>query len=188
MATEEQGVDIPGFEGKYQISNRGKVKDLLTDNIVRQEFQSNGYMRFTLERGAYQSRFYTHILMAEVFLDYTPGRYKDKVVLHKDLNLRNNVIDNLEIVSKAKKRSIEIKTCMLDSQIEGVSFVSKKRNRIEYRVDIFIGSTKVFLGVFDNEKEAKDFYQLAKDNMGEYENPKQFRSYLRLLKYGEETI
>jgi hypothetical protein len=55
MVTEEQWVDIPGFEGKYQISNRGKVKDLFTDNIVRQGFKSNGYMRFTLERGAYQS-------------------------------------------------------------------------------------------------------------------------------------
>ena len=40
---EEEWKDIEGFEGKYAVSNRGRVKNLRTGRILKYGSNPNGY-------------------------------------------------------------------------------------------------------------------------------------------------
>lgn len=95
MTSVEIIKDIKGFEGRYTISNLGKVRSLLTGREMKPYITSKGYARVTLRYA--HSRDYksllVHRLVAGNFLP-NPNNYKE--VNHKDCNRLNNNVDNLE--------------------------------------------------------------------------------------------
>jgi uncharacterized protein YerC len=94
--------DIPGFEGKYQVSNLGRVKSFVyrrNKTTIRKLPISNNYYRLLLcKNGKYES-FYIHRLIADAFI---PNPKNKKYVNHKDGNKLNNDISNLEWVTSAE--------------------------------------------------------------------------------------
>lgn len=100
--------EIAGFEGKYLVSNLGRVKSIVPyagthERILKQYLNPNtGYMFVCLANGkkivngtqrtAYKIRD-VHRLVAETFLD-NPASLP--CVNHKDENKQNNSVDNLE--------------------------------------------------------------------------------------------
>ena len=87
---------IPG-SGMYKISRDGRVLMCAGPKVsaVRPTLYPDG-LRVKLRGGNRTGEFYVHELVAEVYLP-NPKRYTS--VRHKDGNVRNNNIDNLELVA-----------------------------------------------------------------------------------------
>lgn len=99
--------DIKGYEGLYQISNLGRVKSLKRKVYAgrnKERWQNGkilsnnknngkGYKVVALNKNGISKNKYIHRLVAETFLE-NPNNYK--YVNHKDENISNNCLDNLE--------------------------------------------------------------------------------------------
>lgn len=85
--------DIKGYEGLYQVSNTGKVK-ILSKNIIKKTTKvPKGYLRVGLTKNGKTKYFYPHRLVAQAFI---PNLQNKPCVNHKDRNVKNNNVDNLE--------------------------------------------------------------------------------------------
>ena len=87
--------DIPDYEGLYQINNVGQIMSLRTGQL-RQDVQSgHGYRAVQLSDQSHtKKRFYVHRLVAITFLGAPSA--KEYVVNHKNLNKKDNRVENLE--------------------------------------------------------------------------------------------
>lgn len=91
--------DIKGYEGLYQISNKGRVKSLgnnktRKEKILKPKPGNRGYIRVDLcRKGEKPKRFSIHKLVAEHFL---PNPDNLPVINHKDEDKTNNCVENLE--------------------------------------------------------------------------------------------
>lgn len=101
---KEEWRDIQGYPN-YQVSNLGRVKSLerkvdfgvgyrtVSEKILKQYIQNNGYVWVGLHKNNKQKRMLIHRLVAMAFLP-NPNNYKE--VNHRDENPKNNNVDNLE--------------------------------------------------------------------------------------------
>ena len=90
---KEAWKDVNGFEGLYQVSNTGKVRNA-KGHVLNPSDNGKGYLRFSLSRGrCCNSTQYLHRLIAGAFI---PNPDNLPEINHKDENKRNNNIDNLE--------------------------------------------------------------------------------------------
>ncbi|WP_169725338.1 NUMOD4 domain-containing protein [Fundidesulfovibrio putealis] len=91
----EEWKKIPGFP-KYMASNRGRIKNIKTERILKQQTSSpDGRCRVNLRRHGeeHTSPKLVHRLVAMAFLGEAPkGR---NLALHKDGNYLNNIPENL---------------------------------------------------------------------------------------------
>lgn len=92
---EEKWKDITGYEGKYQVSDCGRVRDLINDKILNQYERKSGDMSVTLYLNNTQKNFGVHQLTASHFI---PNPNKRKEVLRIDKDRKNNRVSNLKWV------------------------------------------------------------------------------------------
>lgn len=97
----EEWRDVPGFEGKYQVSDFGNVRSVdridsenhfRKGQIMAQRYV-RGYARVGLRDGEKQKMYSVHRLVAEAFI---PNPDNLPQVNHKDEKPGNNALDNLE--------------------------------------------------------------------------------------------
>lgn len=104
--------DIAGYEGKYQVSNKGRVKSIarkrecrvkggsiaimnIPEKILKQ-WKRNTYLLVDLWKNNKRDIRTVHYLVYEAFI----GKIKDGMLIHhKDEDKYNNVLENLEMVS-----------------------------------------------------------------------------------------
>lgn len=99
-------MDIRGFEGLYQVSNKGRVLSTGTSRapegtgnynrerkFLKQYTNNKGYMMVHLYKRGKDFQKLVHRLVAEAFI---PNDKKFKIVNHKDENPKNNNVSNLE--------------------------------------------------------------------------------------------
>ena len=84
---------IKDFETKYEISSKGRIRNLKTGHILKMTNQYGDYFRIILYDEIKNKSCYVHRLVAEHFID-NPNNYP--CVNHKDLNKQNNNVSNLE--------------------------------------------------------------------------------------------
>ena len=103
----EQWKDIKGYDGRYLISNHGRVKSMWhnhyvglnelrkvkTEKLIAITDNGNGYQIVSLSKDGERKNYYVHRLVAEHFLERKDGA---DIVNHKDFNTNNNNVDNLE--------------------------------------------------------------------------------------------
>lgn len=102
--------DIEGYDGKYQVSNMGRVRS--TNHVGRAGGKGNGLVRmyrgkilkqYLLNSGYWNvpitlyPNILVHRAVAKAFVD---GYFEGAVVNHKDENRNNNQADNLEWVTQ----------------------------------------------------------------------------------------
>lgn len=143
--------DIKGYEGKYQISNLGRVKSLLEwcGNIHKGKWINNskiitptgngyGYLIIGLRRNQKKKNYYIHRLVAEAFI---PNPNNLPVVNHKDYNKENNKVDNLEWCSQKDNIKHSIQNMQhpknTKSKTTGEKFIYYRANKEHYRVVVF---------------------------------------------------
>ena len=109
--SEEVWKEVPGYDGKYFVSNHGRIKsmwrlkNLYSDGHVRKNVRvykerlmtptdnGNGYLIVSLKSDGKRLNRYIHRLVAELFVE---NPYNMPVVNHIDFNKKNNNVDNLE--------------------------------------------------------------------------------------------
>ena len=101
--------DVVGYEGFYQVSNKGNVRSVdrfvrcsnsvrfYNGRILSQCEDDKGYYRVLLAVAGKHKSCQVHRLVAEAFLDNTENKPE---VNHKDENPSNNSVDNLEWCDK----------------------------------------------------------------------------------------
>ena len=85
--------DIEGYEGLYQVSNLGRVKNIKRSRLLKPCPDTNGYLRVDLFKNSKMSHKRVHRLVAKAFI---PNPNNHPVVNHKDADKSNNDVSNLE--------------------------------------------------------------------------------------------
>lgn len=95
---EEIWKDVDRYDGLYQISNFGRVRNN-KGLLMAQKPSKDGYVRLLLfKRGKYKAE-YVHILVANAFI---PNPESKPEVNHIDCCKSNNRADNLEWVTRSE--------------------------------------------------------------------------------------
>lgn len=138
--------DIVGYEELYQVSNLGRVKSLKYDKekILKQANNKQGYKIVTLHKDKKQTTKTVHRLVAKTFVA-NPNNYP--CINHKDENLENNCIDNLEWCSYAYNNNYGTR-----SKRAGESN-SKKVSQYDLKGNLI----KVWDGIINAERKLKIF-------------------------------
>lgn len=96
--------DIPGYEGKYQVSNLGRVKSL---NYNRQRIEKNlriyvsedGYARIYLSKESKKKDYLLHRIVADAFV---PNPHNKSEINHINGVKSDNRAENLEWCSRSE--------------------------------------------------------------------------------------
>lgn len=98
----EQWVDIPGYEGFYQVSNLGRIKTVerynpkrkrIIKECVRTPVAVHGYLYCELWKNGQHKRYAVHRIVATAFIPNPGGKPQ---VNHLDGDKTNNSVGNLE--------------------------------------------------------------------------------------------
>jgi hypothetical protein len=154
--------DIERFEGRYQMSNFGRLKSLsriidnkrgtyiLKEKIIALYINKLGYVIFSIKIDNKQCNFLAHRVVATLFVE---NKKINSEVNHIDRIRSNNIFTNLEWVSRAENgchRSLNIKKT---SNYIGVSIDKKMKINI-WKSQIQINNKKIHLGFFKTQEEA----------------------------------
>ena len=92
---EEVWKDVSGYEGLYQVSNKGRVKSLKfgKERIMKPCNNGRGYLFILLCKNGNRKKNKVHRLVAKAFLSNLDNLPE---VNHKDENKTNNCVENLE--------------------------------------------------------------------------------------------
>lgn len=85
--------DIKGYEGKYKVSNQGRVYSIRSHKYLATGNNGKGYLYVSLWKDNLEKKEYIHRLVARHFL---PNPNNLPQVNHKDENKENNRVENLE--------------------------------------------------------------------------------------------
>lgn len=99
---EEIWKDIEGYDGYYQISNLGRVKNTVKNIIRVLNCNQDGYLCVTLKKKGKSRRFLVHKLVALAFI---PKYNETQAITHKDNDRKNNCINNLKLSTFSKCKS-----------------------------------------------------------------------------------
>lgn len=166
MSEKEIWRDIPDYEGFYQASNIGRIKNLsrtvkhpsggnkvIKERILSLSIESSGYFTVRLSKNGNKKTFTVHQLVAMAFLKHR--RNGSKIVVdHIDNSPLNNRLDNLQLISNRENLSKDKKGC--SSKYVGVCW--NKRDE-KWQSQIWINGKIKYLGYFDSELEAHQTYQ-----------------------------
>ena len=150
---------IEGYEGRYEVSNLGRVKSLSRTVINTGRVLKEKYNCFHLKRGGYhsvllskdtvKSTIQLHRIVAKAFL---PNPENKKVVNHIDGDKLNNRVDNLEWTSHREN------SCHYYNNIDTGTPVGvyKRKKYNKYTSHVHVDGKKIFLGDYNT---AEDAYQ-----------------------------
>lgn len=147
--------DIPSYEGKYQVSNLGRVKSkrFNKEKILKQYIINKRYFAIDLQYKNIKTKYTLHQLVAMAFLGHVPCGFK-LVVDHINNNSFDNNLNNLRIITQ--RENIHNVNNEYSSKFKGVSF-NKLSNK--WMSQIYINGKSKYLGLFDSEYDAHLAYQ-----------------------------
>lgn len=93
LNNQEEWRAVKGYEGLYEVSNLGKIRNAKTLHILSIFKNKRGYCRVDLWKNNKQKKYAVHRVVAEAFI---PNIYNKPQVNHIDENKSNNNADNLE--------------------------------------------------------------------------------------------
>lgn len=94
----EKWIDIPGFDGIYQISSMGNVRSNKWGYwlVLKKQDNGCGYLTVNLKYNNKEKRISVHRLVANSFIN---NPFNKKYVNHKNFNRKDNRMINLEWVT-----------------------------------------------------------------------------------------
>lgn len=94
----EKWKDIPSYEGRYQISSKGRVKSIFARHkVLYLKPHKKGYVGVALSRDGKKNYYFVHRIVAKAFI---PNLENKPEVNHKNLDCSDNRIENLEWVTR----------------------------------------------------------------------------------------
>lgn len=89
--------DIKGYEGLYEVSDKGEVRNYITRRLIVGDINNFGYYRVKLYKNKKQKTFFRHRLVAQAFIQ-NPDNLPE--VNHIDGDKSHNYKENLEWSSR----------------------------------------------------------------------------------------
>ena len=151
-------VDIPTFEGKYQVNEFGDIRSVNYKQtgklVVLKTRLIRGYLKVDLYKDSRRITISNHQAVAMAFLGHTLGDH-NLTVNHKDFNKLNNHKDNLEIISLRENSSYK--------SDRGNRLIGTHYNKLngKFTAKIFYNNKRYILGHFDFEVDANVAYNKA---------------------------
>jgi integrase/recombinase XerD len=93
--------DIAGYDGVYQVSDQGQVRNTQTSKIMQPVKMKNGRHYVTLSSSGFQRKCTVHSLVASAFLGECPPNHE---ITHKDGDCLHNQASNLEYVTRLENQ------------------------------------------------------------------------------------
>lgn len=93
----EEWKEIPGYEGLYEVSNKGNVRNVRRNTLLRLQKTKYGYIQVYLYKNGIRTGLRVHRLVAQAFLLNTDNLPE---VNHRDEDKTNNRVDNLEFCDR----------------------------------------------------------------------------------------
>jgi len=145
---------VPDFED-YQVSNLGRIKSFKCGKIkiIKMSICNSGYYSVKLY-GKTKKMFSIHVLVAIAFLNHKPDGF-NLVVNHKNFIKTDNRLCNLEIITN--RENLSNKNINRKSSFVGVY----KHSENKWSSTIYAHGKSTFLGVFDSQEKASEYYQKA---------------------------
>lgn len=153
--------DIPNYEGLYQVSNFGNVRNKYKKIS---QFNNKGYLCVSLYKNNKKSNLRVHRLVAQAFIE---NKNNKKEVNHIDGNKHNNCVCNLEWVTSKenKEHAVEIglnKQCLpIVAFKNGMTLKSKSISSMYSKI-------KKFEKINCKEKTFKENVRRALNTKGTY--------------------
>lgn len=159
--------DINGYEGLYQISNKGKIRKLrFINNICNKEkiFEltpqiiNSGYQKVMLYKNGEYKNALVHRLVAEAFVENPDNK---KIVNHKDGDKTNNYADNLEWVTHGENMTHAYKNGLAYSAAKGRFGADSKKS---IRVNMLDKTSEKVLNQFGSLIDAAHYIGVNKSS------------------------
>ena len=132
LERESKWLAIPGYEGIYQVSDRGQVRSLdrsitnkngelqfISGKLLKQIRDRDGYLQVYLCQNSQAKAENVHHLVARAFLPPPDGEIGSKLysycLNHIDGNKHNNCSDNLEWITQAENQQHAIDTGLFNT-------------------------------------------------------------------------
>lgn len=122
---EELWKDIEGYEGRYQVSNLGRVKRVTTGRILKGCKDIGGYLVVNLSKNGKVKTHKIHRLVAQVFI---PKPENKPDVNHIDENKTNNLYSNLEWVTAKENNNHGTRTERTSHKIKATDIANGEYN------------------------------------------------------------
>lgn len=151
--------DIKDYEGYYQISSEGNVRNTKTQQILKGDTNNLGYRRVTLY-APIRKRFFIHRLVA---LHFCEGYSEELVVNHKDGNKQNNNYLNLEWVTRSEN----------DLHAYNMNLRQPYPCTFKHRIISYNLKTNEVIKIYENTQECCDDLNVARTNVYNCCNDKQ---------------
>lgn len=161
--------DVKGYEGHYQVSNKGNVKSIKNGTIMIPSITKFGYKRLSLCKNGIVKNKVIHRLVAEAFVE-NPNNYD--IVNHKDENKLNNFANNLEWCDR--KYNTNYGTC--------IARRSKRKQRAVNQYDLNMN----FIRRYESIKEASNGNYSLYTHIGECCKGKHFSIGGYIWRYANE--
>ena len=168
----EKWIDIPGYEGLYQVSNLGRVKGMAktvnfghTKRKIEERFLtpslSGNYLKVSLHNNGKGKTFRVHQLVAMAFLGHLPNGKDGITVDHINMDKLDNRPENLRLIHNRVNSSIN--RAKSTSKYVGVYW---NKNYNKWVSAIRINGKKNVLGKFDCELKASYVYNMKLKEIG----------------------
>ena len=89
----EEWKNVIGYEGLYEVSNKGNVRNVRRNKLLRLSKTKYGYIQVGLSKNGIRTMFQVHRLVAQAFIENSDNLPQ---VNHKDEDKTNNNVTNLE--------------------------------------------------------------------------------------------
>lgn len=161
--------DIKNYEGYYQVSNYGNIRNYKTKKFLIGDTNNMGYRRVTLYTPI-KKRFFIHRLVA---LHFCNGYMDDLIVNHIDGNKLNNHAENLEWVTHSQN----------DLHAYKLNLRHPQPCQFKYRIYAYDKNTLKLIKIYKNTQECCDDLKVARSNIYNCCNGKQKTCKGYILKY-----
>lgn len=158
--------DVVGYEEKYQVSNKGRVRNKINKKILKKRIGTSGYYKVNLYRNKKVKTMEIHRLVAVAFIKSSKNKNE---VNHIDGNKLNNNIINLEWVTHKENIEHAWKNKLFESVREASRRCGKDNPNAKKVYQI---KNNIIIGVFDTIKEAAIKTNTNQTNIGKCCNNK----------------
>lgn len=116
--------DIKGYEGLYQVSNLGRIKNIKfkTQRILKQRQLADGHFTIGLCKNSAIKRHLVHRLVA---ISFIPNPNSLPIINHKDEDPTNNCVDNLEWCTNKYNSNYGTKNKRISESLKGKNWRRK---------------------------------------------------------------
>ena len=163
---EEIWKDIPDYEGLYQVSNLGNVKNLsrvvvskrgtrtIRERVLKPYPTKHGYLFVKLSKNDKSKAIAIHKLVAICFLNHTTDGTHNIIVDHINGIKTDNTLNNLQLISHRENVHKGLRVSGTSKYI-GVSYYKSLK---KWKSQIYINKKRIHIGYFDSEIEAHNAY------------------------------